>query len=239
VVKLSRRILDLGVLRAFACWLTALYIKLVHATGRWRTVGGEIPDAYWQRNEPFILAFWHGRLLMMPYVWQQGRAMNMLISQHRDGELIARTISHFDLGAVRGSPKSGGAAALRTMIRSLKAGEWVGVTPDGPRGPRMRSSDGVISVARLSGVAVIPATYAARRRRVLNTWDSFTIPLPFTEGVFLWGEPLHVPRDAGEDATEASRRQLEDRLNALTAEADRLCGQEPVAPAPLSAAKAS
>jgi hypothetical protein len=98
----------------------------------------------------------------------------------------------------------------------------------------MRASDGVISLARLSGVPVIPATYGASRRKVLGSWDRFVVPLPFSRGVFLWGEPIQVARDADAAAQEAARQELEDRLNALTREADRLCGRETVPPDPVS-----
>ncbi len=160
--------------------------------------------------------------------------MNMLISQHRDGDLIAKTIGHFGLGTVRGSSKHGGAGALRSLVRALAQNHYAGVTPDGPNGPRMRASDGIISVARLSGAPIIPATFGASRRTILKTWDRFVVPFPFSRGVFLWGEPIDVARDADPAAQEAARKDVEDSLNALTREADRLCGRETVTPDPAS-----
>lgn len=217
--------------RGLACWGAAQYIRIVYRSGRWRVVGGETPARLWDDGKPFILAFWHGRLLMMPYAWRRGRAMNMLTSQHRDGDLIAKTISHFGVGTVRGSSRHGGAGALRSLVRALARNDYAGVTPDGPTGPRMRASDGIISVARLSGAPIIPVTYAASRRTILKTWDRFVVPFPFSRGLFLWGEPIHVARDADAQAQEEARKDVEDRLNALTREADRLCGRETVTPA--------
>ncbi len=237
--------------RSLVCWGAAQYIRIVYRSGRWRVVGGETPARFWDEDKPFILAFWHGRLLMMPYTWRRGRALNMLISQHRDGDLIAKTIGHFGLGTVRGSSRHGGAGALRSLVRALARNHYGGVTPDGPNGPRMRASDGIISVARLSGAPIIPVTFGASRRTILKTWDRFVVPFPFSRGVFLWGEPIHVARDADAHAQEAARKDVEDRLNALTHEADRLCGREtvtpdlayelaggPASPAPESAAEA-
>lgn len=218
--------------RRILCWLAAQYIRLVHATGRWTVVGGEAPRRLWESGTPFILAFWHGRLLMMPYAWDRTRPIHMLISQHRDGQLIARTVAHFGIQTAAGSSTRGGAGALRVMVRALGDGDCVGITPDGPRGPRMRTSEGAVSVARLAGAPIVPATFAVSRRAVLGTWDRFVVALPFARGAFIWGEPIMVPREADAAAIEAARRQLEDSLNAITAEADRRVGQAPIEPAP-------
>ena len=79
-------------MRRISCWLASLYIRLVSHPGAWQVIGGDIPKRFWDDDKPFILAFWHGRLLMMPYCWDHGKTIYMLISQHRDGQLIARTV---------------------------------------------------------------------------------------------------------------------------------------------------
>ena len=226
-----KKILASGPVRRGLCWLGALYIRYIFFTGRWTTIRGHIPEAFWRAGRPFILAFWHGRLLMMPHCWDPKATIHMLISQHRDGQIIAHTVGHFGIKTVAGSTSRGGAGALRAMLRALGAGECVGITPDGPRGPRMRASDGIVTVARMSGAPIIPATFAVSRRRVLGTWDGFVVALPFGRGVIAWGEPITVARDADAKALEADRRQVEDGLNAITAEADRLSGHDPVEPA--------
>ncbi len=213
------------------CWLGAQYIRLVYASGRWQVEGGEIPAARWQAGQPFILAFWHGRIMMMPYCWRQGQPINMLISQHRDGQLIAQTVKHFGIDTVAGSSSKGGSGALRSLLRALKAGQSVGITPDGPRGPRMRASDGVVQVARLSGVPVIPCGFSAARRRLLGSWDRFTVALPFSRGLFVWGPPVHVATDADAAALAAARQAIEDGLTLVTQRADRAMGHDPVGPA--------
>ena len=223
-----------SMVRRIACALAALLIRFLHGTGRWRTIGAERAEAMWDRGEPFIIAFWHGRLTMMPYIWRRGVPINMLISKHRDGELIAQTMRHFGVKSVRGSTSKDGAQALRAMVKLLKQGEYVGVTPDGPRGPRMRAADGVVSLARLSGVPIFPAGYSADKRRVLGSWDHHVLPKPFSKGVFVWGEAIEVPRDGDAEFLEATRRRLEEALIAVTAEADRLCGVEPIRPAPVA-----
>jgi len=92
-------------------------------------------------------------------------------------------------------------------------------------------------VARVSGVPIIPCSYSARSRKVLGTWDRFIIPLPFTRGVIVWGEPIYIARDADAASQETARLTVEQGLNAVTLAADELMGVEPVAPAPLTAAE--
>ena len=217
--------------RLAACWVMARYIRLVHATSRWSVEGAETPRRFWAEGKPFILAFWHGRLLMMPYCWDARVPINMLISRHLDGQLIARTVRHFGIATVAGSSSKGGSAALRAIVKALRAGQCVGFTPDGPRGPRMRASAGLVNAARLADVPILPCSFATSRRRVLRSWDGFLLALPWSRGVFLWGEPIRVAPESDGAAVERARRTVEERLNALTREADRRCGATPVEPA--------
>ncbi len=224
-----KRILKSDAVRAAACWLGAQYIRLVWATGRWRVENGDIPRAYWDSGRPFILAFWHGHILMMPKSWDLSKPMHMLISQHRDGQLIARVIGHFGLGTAAGSSTRGGSAALRQMLKALKAGEYVGMTPDGPRGPRMRATPGIVTVARVAGVPIIPCAFSSAPRKQLKSWDRFQIALPFARGVIVWGQPIAVPKDAD---LEAARLEVEAAMNALAHAAEAAAGHPPTAPAP-------
>jgi hypothetical protein len=106
----------------------------------------------------------------------------------------------------------------------LRAGECVGITPDGPQGPPAVVSEGIVQVARLSGVPVIPCTFSTRRRYLLKTWDRFWVALPFARGIFIWGNPLILPLKATAEEQETFRRGIEDSLNTITTEADRRMG---------------
>jgi len=216
--------------RNLLCWLGAHYIRIVYSFNRWEVVGGEVATSFWDSEKPFILAFWHGRILMMPCCWKQGQTIHMLISQHRDGQIIARVIDHFGIHPVLGSTHKGGTVAFRTLLRALKAGECVGITPDGPQGPRMVASEGIVHIARLSGVPVIPCTFATKRYRLLKTWDRFVVALPFARGLFIWGQPLSLSAKATAKEQEEFRRSIEDSLNAITSEADKRMGHLPVVP---------
>ncbi|MBT3238037.1 MAG: lysophospholipid acyltransferase family protein [Rhodospirillaceae bacterium] len=212
----------------FLCWLGSLYIRLVSITGRWRIVGADIPEHFFTTGKPFILAFWHGRLLMMPRCWRKDKTIHVLISMHRDGRLLADTVGHLGMKTIAGSSSKGGATALRAMVKTLKEGNYIGITPDGPRGPRMRASDGIISLARLAKVPVIPIAHASSPRKVLGSWDRFTVSFPFARHVILWGEPIDIPHTADKDKLETARQEVEDKLNALTTKADEMCGHTPI-----------
>ena len=230
---LAKRLGKIESLRGLLCWLVSVYIRLIHLSAGWRVVRGDIPARFWDEGRPFILAFWHGRLLMMPKSWRADIPIHMLISQHRDGLLIARTVAHFGIRTVAGSTTRGGAQALRAMLKALKAGECIGITPDGPKGPRMRASAGIVNVARLSGCPIIPAAYSAAGRRTLRSWDRFLVPKPFRPGIFVWGEPILV---TAEDDADVMRLKIEAAMNALADEADALAGVEAIAPAEPEAA---
>lgn len=235
-MRTMKRLAKSRAAQAAGGWLAALYIRLVRLTGRWRTVGADELYARIGRGEPVIGCFWHGRLLMIRYLWPRGRSAHVLISQHRDGRLISDAMHHLGIETVTGSSSRGGSGALRAMLALLKRGESVFVTPDGPRGPRMRVAPGIIRLAQMSGVPVYPGTCSVSRRRILSSWDRFMLALPFCRGVYVVGEPLTVPRDADDAALERAREELERRLNAITAEADRMVGQAPVEPATLETA---
>src|SRR5712672_1861256 len=220
----GRRVLRSDRLRRLLCWVIQLYIRFVYRTNRWSVEGGDIPVRLRQQGRPFILAFWHGRLLMIPMAWQRLAPMHMLISAHPDGQIIADAVTYFGVDSIAGSTSRGGSAALRTMLKRLKDGDCVGVTPDGPRGPAMTASIGIVNVARLARVPILPLTYATSRRRVLATWDRFHLALPFGRGVYLWGEPIEVAADLDEAGLEHARRLVEERMVEMVHEADRRVG---------------
>ena len=208
--------------RAAACWLGARYIKLVQRTGRWRIEGAEFPERLLADNKPFLVAFWHGRLMMMSEAWPYDTPFRMVISHHADGELISKTIRILGFGTLAGSTSRGGVSVLRGMLRALAAGDCVGITPDGPRGPRMRAAPGAVQAARLAGVPILPIAFTARPNRMAHSWDRMMIPLPFGRGVFRWGAPI-----------EATGR-LEEALNRLVRDLDDEMGLPLVEPAPSS-----
>lgn len=206
------------------------YIRCVYRTNRWTVVNPEAPCRLLAAGRPFIGAFWHGRMMMIASAWQHRAPMHMLISGHRDGRIIADAVAYFGIAAIAGSTRRGGSAALRLMLKKLRDGDCVAVTPDGPRGPAMVASVGIANVARLAQVPIVPITFATSRRHIAATWDRFHIALPFGRGVILWGEPIEVAGDLDEAGLEAARRLIEERMVEMVREADRRMGH-PAPPA--------
>jgi lysophospholipid acyltransferase (LPLAT)-like uncharacterized protein len=226
-----KRLLRTAPVQAIIAWLAAQYIRLVFATSRSTVVGTERLVGMLSARRPMIGCFWHGRMLMIPKLWNAAAPMYLLISEHQDGRLISRTIAHFDVGTITGSSSRGGMQALRAMVRALGDGKCVAVTPDGPRGPRMRAALGITMAAKLSGVPILPASFSSTRAITLSSWDRFLLALPFGRLTFIIGEPVAVAGDADDGALEAARGAVEAQLNQLTQQADRLCGRKPVEPA--------
>jgi lysophospholipid acyltransferase (LPLAT)-like uncharacterized protein len=229
--KLTKQIGRKPAVQRLLAALAAGFMGAVKTTTRWKTVNGGVAAAAWAGEKPVIVAFWHNRLAMMPACWPSREPFHMLISSHPDGRLIAGTVAHFGIGTVAGSSTRGGGEAVRQLLRHLKNGESIGVTPDGPRGPRMHVGDGVLMLARLSGMPILPASISVSRRKVLNTWDRLIVPLPFGHGAMIWGEPIVVPRDADETMVAALREKLTGELNRVSAEADTMTGCEVIMPA--------
>jgi lysophospholipid acyltransferase (LPLAT)-like uncharacterized protein len=211
--------------------LAAWILRAVAATLRREDVGLEHPRGVLQRGERAIVAFWHGRLLMMPFVYP-GEPTAILISQHRDGEVIARVAERLGLSVVRGSATRGAARAFREMLQLLRSGRHAVITPDGPRGPRQRVKPGVVELARLSGMPILPVAFGAWPRKTLQSWDRFLVPLPFGRGVYVWGAPIYVPADADREALRRFQQAVQDRLDAVVASADARAARSPQAALP-------
>jgi len=203
-----------------------LVLRLLSLTIRKKVLFPERAQHIWDQGRHFIIAFWHQRLLMMPFLPHQGR-VGMLISQHRDGEFIARAVKLFGVDSVRGSTTRGSFSALRGMVRFYRTGANLAITPDGPQGPKHVVQMGVIELARQTGAPILPVTYSASRKKVFGSWDNFILPLPFCQVVYIWGEPLFIPQETDKEGMEEKRLLLEERLRHITEEADRFFQKSP------------
>lgn len=215
VTTLREHRVVLRVVPRIAAWLMiGLYrlLRIVH-------VNRVSPESCWTKGERIIFAFWHGRLLMMPFAYP-GIPLATLISQHRDGEYISRIAVVFGSRVIRGSATRGGVRAFKQMILALKEGFNLVITPDGPRGPRAKVKSGVIELAKLTGAPIVPVTFSAARRRFLKSWDAFLIPLPFSRAVYIWGDPIYVESMATKEEVAKYQDILAERLDLLTMKAD-------------------
>jgi lysophospholipid acyltransferase (LPLAT)-like uncharacterized protein len=178
-------------------------------------------------NAPVALfVFWHAR--MLPLVWAHRNTGGVvLISQHRDGELIARVCERFGFKTARGSSTRGGETGVLELMRFAAEGRSLGVTPDGPRGPAERVKPGVAWLAGRTGLPIVPVASASRPVRRLNSWDGFRIPPPFARVTVGYGDPIRVPSDLDEDGLEARRIEIERALTRLTRSVDERVEQRP------------
>jgi lysophospholipid acyltransferase (LPLAT)-like uncharacterized protein len=199
--------------------LVYLYIRLLHGTMRIEVRGAEALDASRRHPGHYILCFWHSRFVLMPYCYPGPRIV-VLSSHHRDAEALVRILRKFGIEQARGSSTSGGTTGMRQILRKVEEGCDVGLTPDGPRGPRRRVQPGVVAVARFTGLPIIPVTFSAAPARRLRSWDRTLLPKLFSKGVFIYGDPVTVPRDATVAVQEEKRLLLESELDRITDLAD-------------------
>jgi lysophospholipid acyltransferase (LPLAT)-like uncharacterized protein len=172
-----------------------------------------------------IYAFWHGRMLGLVFT-HRFRGAHILISQHRDGELIAQVTKRLGYIPVRGSTTRGGTEGLFQMAERAREGD-LGITPDGPRGPAYHFQMGAVSLAQRTGCPIVPIACSARSRKVLKSWDGFIIPFPFTTLIVVHGDPIQVERHCDEEGLEAKRKEAEEALRAATVQADRFALLQP------------
>ena len=218
-----KKILRTKLAYSVICWIGAKYIKFVSFTNSWSFINKKYVENLWKKNEAFILCFWHGRLLMMPLSWNKKKKINVLISTHSDGQLLSKTVKHFNIETITGSSSKGGSEAIRNIVKSLKSGISIGMTPDGPRGPRMKVNSAIIKIASLTGHKIVPLSYSVKKKFFLNSWDKFLVALPFGKGCFVWGKPIKIKKNISTNEDLKLSKRLENNLLKLTKKADLYC----------------
>jgi len=208
-----------GRLAARFIWLAA---NSVSATLRWRWEDGSglLENG---GKEPVIFCLWHNRLalsliLFRRYVQarQPQRKMAALVSASRDGGMLARVLELFGVEPVRGSSSRRGSQALRELVLAAERGRDLAITPDGPRGPCYVVQEGIVSLAQITGRAIIPASFHLSWKWRLKSWDRFQVPLPFACCTVSIGQPVWVPEDTKAADRETFRLELENRMKAIT-----------------------
>ena len=202
-----------------APWIAYGTIRVLGRAVRIKVISPDIPGSLWERGIPFIMAFWHARLLMMHWAYQ-GKNMSFLISAHRDGQIMGKAGKLLGHHPIVGSTTRNGFSAFKNMLKALQNGSDIVIAPDGPKGPRQKAQIGVIELSRMTGRPIVPVTFSASKKMVFNSWDRFVLPCPFSRGVFIWGEPIHVDPRGDRAHLEQKRLLLENRLNEITEQAD-------------------
>jgi lysophospholipid acyltransferase (LPLAT)-like uncharacterized protein len=216
-----KKIAKLDAFQSIVAAFGAFYIYIVFKSIRWTRVNWEIPLQYIGEGRGFITCFWHNRLLLSCFGWPGEKEFHMLISGHKDGRMIAKTVEYHGIKTIAGSKGKNGSQALRAMIKILNDGHTVGITPDGPRGPLYSVSDGILTLARIAKVDIIPFSYSCSRFKILRSWDKFRLALPFGNGVLMWGQPFRLNL---EKSIEEQRIDLQKHLMSVASDADNIIG---------------
>lgn len=199
-------------------WLVRLWIGTLRY--RYRPLGPNVDP-----NQPgfqgrYLYAFWHENILVPAYHYGR-RDIHVLISEHADGQLIAEACRHLGFRVVRGSATRGGARAVRQMVRRSRSAH-LAITPDGPRGPRRQVQLGVVYLAALTGLPIVPFGIAFERAWRMSSWDRFAVPCPWSAAVCVTAEAIVVPQDVRKDQLEQYRQRVQQAMDAASETAERI-----------------
>ncbi|MFL2520055.1 MAG: lysophospholipid acyltransferase family protein [Alphaproteobacteria bacterium] len=199
-------------MQKFLAYVGYIYILFVCITSKIKIKNDQLTKKMLIDKKPFILAFWHSQLMMVGYVWKSKNTLNMLASSHSDGRFGSYIARHFNLKNISIMAKNK-SPSLRKVFKILNEKNYIGITPDGPRGPNKKVSEGIIKIAMHSQVPIIPLGFASNKNFKLNSWDSFLITYPFSKCNFVWGEPITIPSSTKENEIEKYKIFLEDKIN--------------------------
>ncbi|MCB0311079.1 MAG: lysophospholipid acyltransferase family protein [Bdellovibrionales bacterium] len=205
----------------------ALILRVVAATARWRRSGVNINGSHWSHGGPYILVFWHSDQLLAPWSYlnqepDKSLPIYSLISQHRDGQLIAKAVSYLSIRTLYGSSTRGGARALVEMRRVLSKGCHVGITPDGPKGPPQHAKLGAVTLSSITGRPILPLGIEASQAIRFSSWDKMFLALPFSKISIVIGEPWTVAPDRSKAELEIEANKLTQALNQVKSQACQL-----------------
>ena len=203
-------------------FFTFLYIYAVNLTSSVKFENESIPKQFWNNDKPFILAFWHSQLMMIGFSWKKNNNVNILASGHSDGRFGAIVGKYFNLNNIQTSKKNK-SIYLRSIFKLLNDNNYIGMTPDGPRGPKEIVSEGIIKIAKSSKVPIIPIGFWSSKNFKLKSWDSFLITLPFSKCSFVWNKPLEIPHNIKENQIQHYQKLLKEKINQSVKKAQNNC----------------
>ena len=192
--------------------LTFFYICIVRITSNINHKNQSTPNQFWENKKPFILAFWHNQLMMISFGWKSKQKINILASGHSDGRFGAIVGNYLNLNNIQTSLNSKN-LSMRPIFKLLKENKYIGITPDGPRGPKEKVSSGIIKIASATQVPIVALGFASTRNKKLKSWDSFLITYPFSKCSFYWSDPIIIPKNLKEEEIPQFQLILENKIN--------------------------
>ena len=192
--------------------------SLISRSIRWEYLVENEKSNIFNSNEEYIFCCWHNKLFLGPHLLPRNRVINALQSSHSDGMVTSIAFKYLGMNVILGSSKKGGMQAFRKMVKCIKSGESVAITPDGPKGPKEKVKEGIIKLAQITETSIIPLVWTTKKFKLINSWDNFVIPYPFSKGVYSFGKPIYVKKQINEYELETARQNLENEIKRLTKE---------------------
>ena len=230
-----KAIIESAFVRELIAALIVGYLKFCYATIRWTRINEAAVAKLWSEMGPVVLMFWHERLHLGHACWPRSGAQPVcvLASQSKTGEISVNINKRFGYHSIRGSSakksdpnaNKGGAQAFRELLRWMRAGRCVAMTPDGPRGPRRVMTEGTLKLSQMTGAPLVIVGESTSHYFELKTWDRMRLPLPLGRGVIQWEVMEPVPVDLTPEALAAMCIAVGARLSAVTDAADAALGQ--------------
>ena len=190
--------------------------KLVSLSIRWEYFEQSKKSKIFDNRYKYIFCCWHNKLFLGPHLLPRNRVINALQSSHSDGMITSIAFQYLGMNVILGSSKKGGVQAFRKMVKRLQIGESIAITPDGPKGPKERVKDGIIKLAQITSTPIIPLVWATRKFKIINSWDNFVLPYPFSKGIYSFGKPIYIKKKININNFELARQNLENEIKRLT-----------------------
>lgn len=221
-MKIRKKIIKNFIVQKILAILTVFYIIIVKLTSKIIIENDDYPNQYWKNQKPFILAFWHSQLMMVNFSWKSEKKLNILASGHSDGRfgaLIAKYLNANNIPTSNSQKK----ISLRPIFELLNNKNYIAITPDGPRGPKEKVSEGIIKIASKTSTIIIPIGFWSSKNFSLNSWDSFLITLPFSKCCFVWGNPIKITGHIKDNEIEKYQIILENEISQCIIKAKNYC----------------
>ena len=190
--------------------------KLISLSIRWEYFEQSKKSKIFDNRYKYIFCCWHNKLFLGPHLLPRNRVINALQSSHSDGMITSLAFQYLGMNVILGSSKKGGMQAFRKMVKSLQLGESIAITPDGPKGPKEKVKDGIIKLAQMTNTPIIPLVWATRKFKIINSWDNFVLPYPFSKGIYSFGKPIYIEKKINISKFELERKNLENEIKRLT-----------------------
>ena len=211
-MSIRKKLLKHFIVQQLLALIAFIYIVFVKITSNIKYENIDSPKKYWQNKKPFILAFWHGQLMTFSYTWKINKKLNILASSHSDGRFGASIARYFKLNNIPISSDSNN-LSLRPIFKILNSNNYIAITPDGPRGPKEKVSEGIIKIAKISKVPIIPVGFESSKNFCLKSWDSFLITLPFSKCRIVWGDSITIPENLEDQEIATYKKIIEEKIN--------------------------